>query len=159
MLLSRPDPVRIDVPAGAARVDAGDVVVEVERLFQVAGRIDVDPAALSAFKRDLLERDPAMFSLPEYRFRRAYLRGLRLTVRQVGARRGEGRPLLIDDDGSFAWSCPLPAGDFELVLEPRSERLGDAYPAPIVRHVAPVGVRTVEVVLAVEMGGAIAAHR
>ncbi|MEM9381523.1 MAG: carboxypeptidase-like regulatory domain-containing protein [Planctomycetota bacterium] len=145
------EPLELDLDGVAMEVEAPDLIVEVERAFHVRGRIVVDAATLDAFRAQLAARDPAMDRLPTSRIQRAFLRGMRLTVRPVGEAPGTSRSrvLLVDADGSFAWSTPLPGEDVVFRLEPRSARQGAIYDGPVERAVSPIGVRTADVELIV----------
>ncbi|MEM1448444.1 MAG: carboxypeptidase-like regulatory domain-containing protein [Planctomycetota bacterium] len=145
------EPLELDLSGSVASIEAPDLVVEVERAFHVRGRVVVDVATLEAFRAQLTARDPAMDLLPTSRIRKAFLRGMRLSVRPVGEAPGTSRSrvLLVDGDGSFAWSTPLPGEDVVFRLEPRSARQSAIYDGPVERAVSPVGVRTADVELVV----------
>ncbi len=147
-LLKRPTPVRVQTFDGQRRVSLKDVVVDIRRIYRLAGRINVQPEALAEFKRSLGRINEGQPELTEAQLRRAYYRGLRLTQKNRGAKAGSkdpraslGQAIQIQKDGTFVWSCPLPAEDILLVLEPRSSRKSIGYAGPIGIPVTPAGVR------------------
>lgn len=144
VLRERPEPLVARTFEGQERVTLEDAVVDVQPIFRVSGRIDVDPDAFAAFKRHLEEQ---VRGLDDERLLRAYLRGMRLTQRNVGGK-GAGRPIAVKPDGRFTWSCNLPAEDVLLVLEPRSARPGPGYRGPVGVKVTPAGVRTARLKIA-----------
>ena len=70
----------------------------------------------------------------------------------MGERRGDRRPVFVEDDGSFLWSTPLPSGDVAFLLESRSDRLGAIYAGRVIRPVTPAGVTTTEIVIEYPVG-------
>lgn len=151
-LLHRPEPLIVDIPAASPRAVIEDVIVDVARVFRVAGRVEIDASALAVFQMQLIERDEVLASLPEARVRRTFLSGLQLTVSRMGERRGDRRPVFVEDDGSFLWSTPLPSGDVAFLLESRSDRLGAIYAGRVIRPVTPAGVTTTEIVIEYPVG-------
>ncbi len=146
-LLHRPDPLIVDIPAASPRAVIEDVIVDVDRVFRVAGRVEIDASALAVFQMQLIERDEVLATLTESRVRRTFLSGLQLTVGRMGERRSDRRPVFVEDDGSFRWSTLLPSGDVAFRLEARSDRLGGIYAGRVIRPVTPAGVTTTEIVI------------
>ncbi|MEZ6015747.1 MAG: carboxypeptidase-like regulatory domain-containing protein [Planctomycetota bacterium] len=143
-LLASSDPQAIVVQEGQRRVRVPDLLVEVRRVFQLEGQVVVADEELDAYHDELIARMGKGAALDPDQVRRAYMRGLRLEQRTVGSRRG--RMLRINEDGSFAWSCALPADDVEFILEARGLRTGGrASKTRLV--VTPAGDRTVRAVL------------
>jgi len=143
-LLASSEPVAVSAQDGQRRVRVQDLVVEVRRVFQLRGQIVVSAAELVTFRDELLARVGEAVPLTDEHVRRAYMRGLRLEQRAVGAR--HGRTVAILDDGTFSWSCALPADDVEFVLESRGMRTGGRA-ARTRLVVTPAGDRTLEVQL------------
>ncbi len=141
-LLASSQPVAVAAQEGQRRVRVQDFVVEVRRVFQLRGRIEIAQAELVSFRDELLARVGESVELTDEHVRRAYVRGLRLEQRAVGAR--HGRTVAILDDGTFSWSCALPADDVEFVLESRGMRTGGRAARTRV-VVTPAGDRTLEV--------------
>ena len=147
-LLKRPAPIRVQTFEGQNRVSLKDAVVEIRRVYRLSGRIKVRPEALAQFEKSLGRVNRKQPKLTETQLRRAYYRGLRLTQKNRGAK-GEskdplaalGQAIQIQKDGTFAWSCPLPAEDVLMVLEPRSTRPSSGYSGPVGVPVTPAGVR------------------
>ncbi len=150
-LLKRPSPVRVQTFEGQNRVSLKDVVVDIRRIYRLAGRIKVQPEALAEFHKSLGRINEGQPPLTDNQLRRAYYRGLRLTQKNRGSKEGKKNPLTalgqaiqIHGDGTFVWTCPLPAEDILLVLEPRSSRKSSGYAGPIGIPVTPAGVRPAE---------------
>ncbi len=154
-LLKRPVPMRVQTFSGQKRVSLKDVVVDIRRVYRLSGRIKVQPKALAEFKASLGRGNKGQPDLTETQLRRAYYRGLRLTQKNRGSQGDTKNPLTalgqaiqIQYDGSFVWTCPLPAEDILLVLEPRSSRKANGYAGPIGIPVTPAGVRPAELEIA-----------
>jgi len=109
------EPVLVPTPS----TDAPRAVVST---FQLRGRIVIADEEFEEFKSELAVRIGRGAELDLDQTRRAYLRGLRLEQRAPGVL--HGRSLAIHDDGTFEWSCTLPRGDVEFVLEARGLRTG-----------------------------------
>lgn len=143
-LLAPSSPLAVRAEEGQRRVRLPDLLVEVRRVYRLEGRIVVAEAELTSFGSELASRLGPDARLDRDAVLRTYLRGLRLEQRRVGSR--NGRPVPIAEDGTFVWSCALPADDVEFVLEARGLRLGGrASKTTLV--VTPAGDRTVTVTL------------
>lgn len=145
-LLKRPRAMPIRTFSGQKRVTLEDVVVDVRRVYRLVGRIQIRAEALEQFKATIAPNRERRDALTDDQYRRAFLRGMRLVQKNRGAgtgpdskRRQQSVP--IASDGSFVWTCTLPADDILLVLEPRSSRKGAGYDGPIGIPVTPAGVR------------------
>ena len=150
-LLKRPESVRVQTFPGQKRVSLKDVVVDIRRIYRLSGRIKVQPEALAEFAASLGRANKGQPELTEKQLRRAYYRGLRLTQKNKGTKgdsknplKALGQAIKIQYDGSFVWTCPLPAEDIVLVLEPRSSRKSSGYKGPVGIPVTPAGVRPTE---------------
>ncbi|QDV08896.1 hypothetical protein Poly30_44510 [Planctomycetes bacterium Poly30] len=153
-LLKRPEPLEILTFEGQKRVTLEDVVVDVRRVYRLSGKIKIAEEAFQEFKKTIRPVDRGRDFLTEEQFRRAYYRGLRLVQNNRGAAAGGTRPttvrgqmIPIAPDGTFVWTCTLPADDIVLVLESRSGREGGGYRGPIGIPITPAGVRpaTIEI--------------
>ncbi|MEM6674315.1 MAG: hypothetical protein AAF726_15830 [Planctomycetota bacterium] len=110
----------------------GEPIV-LDDVLHLRGRIEIDHDSLEEFAEELRRRDSTASVLSRDRFRREYLGRLQVTVRSTAARRALPHVLAIDADGTFEWRCAVPAGDFEVVLEPRRRGSFEALPARMSR--------------------------